>query len=158
MTEFRKATFNVVDQLAKHSKLLNVHYNEIIEKLLPAIANKIESTNPEIRFDALKAFSDYVTQFMCEEKIYSPVEDNLSTKNLNDLIIKKFIANYGTIVTEAEPLPNLGLKLFAVIVERNQGFVLILKRLDLIELFFDCFSIGHQKFNANTVKIVRAIV
>jgi hypothetical protein len=23
-----------------------------------------------VRFDALKAFSDYVTQFMCEEKIY----------------------------------------------------------------------------------------
>ena len=56
---------------------------------------------------------------MCEEKIYHPVDDNMSTKMLNDLIIKKFIANYGTIVTEAEPLPNLGLKLFAVIVERN---------------------------------------
>lgn len=43
MSEFRKATFNVVDQLAKHSKLLNTHHQEIIEKLLPAIANKIES-------------------------------------------------------------------------------------------------------------------
>ena len=79
MNEFRKATFNVVDQLAKHSKLLNAHYNEIIEKLLPAIANKIESKNAEVRFDALKAFSDYVTQFMCEEKIYQPLEDTLST-------------------------------------------------------------------------------
>lgn len=158
MDEFRKATFNVVDQLAKHSKLLNTHYDEIIEKLLPAIANKIGSTNPEIRFDALKAFSDYVTQFMCEEKIYHPVEDTRSTKKLNELIIKKFISNYGTIVTEQEPLPQLGLKLFAVIVERNQGFVLVLRKLELIELFFDCFAIGHPKFNANTVKIVRAIV
>ena len=26
--------------------------------------------DPEVRFDALKVFSDYVTQFMCEEKIY----------------------------------------------------------------------------------------
>ena len=43
MDEFRKATFNVVDQLAKHSKLLNTHYNDIIEKLLPAIADKIAS-------------------------------------------------------------------------------------------------------------------
>ena len=31
---------------------------------------------------------------MCEEKIYHPVDDNKSTKMLNDLIIKKFIANY----------------------------------------------------------------
>ena len=28
----------------------------------------------------------------------------------------------------------------------------------MIDLFFECFSIGHPKFNANTVKIVRAIV
>ena len=158
MNEFRKATFNVVDQLAKHTKLLNAHYNEIIEKLLPAVANKIESKNAEVRFDALKAFSDYVTQFMCEEKIYQPLEDTLSTQLLNELLLRKFIANYGTIVTESEPLPNLGLKLLAVIVERNQAFVIILKKLDLISLLFECFAIGHAKFNANTVKIVRAIV
>lgn len=77
---------------------------------------------------------------------------------LNELLLRKFIANYGTIVTEAEPLPNLGLKLLAVIVERNQAFVIILKKLDLISLLFECFAIGHAKFNANTVKIVRAIV
>jgi len=51
----------VVDQLAKNSKLLNTHYNDIVEKLLPAIANQIDSQIPEVRFDALKAFSDYVT-------------------------------------------------------------------------------------------------
>ena len=77
---------------------------------------------------------------------------------LNELLLRKFIANYGTIVTESEPLPNLGLKLLAVIVERNQAFVIILKKLDLITLLFECFAIGHAKFNANTVKIVRAIV
>ena len=70
LKQLRKATFMVVDQLAKNSKLLNLHYNDIVEKLLPAIANQIDSTIPEVRFDALKAFSDYVTQFMCEEKIY----------------------------------------------------------------------------------------
>lgn len=36
--------------------------------------------------------------------------------------------------------------------------MLVLRKLELIELFFDCFAIGHPKFNANTVKIVRAIV
>ena len=70
LKEFRKATFQVIDQLAKNTKLLNTHYNEIVEKLLPVIANQIDSKIPEVRFDALKAFSDYVTQFMCEEKIY----------------------------------------------------------------------------------------
>lgn len=39
LKQFRKATFVVIDQLAKNSKLLNTHYNDIVEKLLPAIAN-----------------------------------------------------------------------------------------------------------------------
>lgn len=39
LKQLRKATFCVVDQLAKNSKLLNLHYNDIVEKLLPAIAN-----------------------------------------------------------------------------------------------------------------------
>lgn len=79
LKEFRKATFQVIDQLAKNSKLLNQHYNEIVEKLLPAIANQIDSKVTEVRFDSLKAFSDYISQFMCEEKIYQPLEDTPST-------------------------------------------------------------------------------
>ena len=43
LKQLRKATFCVVDQLAKNSKLLNLHYNDIVEKLLPAIANQIDS-------------------------------------------------------------------------------------------------------------------
>ena len=79
LKQLRKATFCVIDQLAKNAKLLNMHYTDIVEKLLPAIANQIDSQIPEVRFDALKAFSGYVTQFMCEEKIYQPLEDTPST-------------------------------------------------------------------------------
>jgi len=39
MKQFRKATFQVIDQLAKNAKLLNLHYTDIVEKLLPVIAN-----------------------------------------------------------------------------------------------------------------------
>ena len=99
LKQFRKATFQVVDQLAKNTKLLNLHYNDIVEKLLPAIASQIDSPIPEVRFDALKAFSDYVTQFMCEEKIYQPLEDTASTQLLNELLLRKFLASYGTILT-----------------------------------------------------------
>ena len=158
LKQFRKATFYVVDQLAKNAKLLNTHYNDIVEKLLPAIANQIDSQIPEVRFDALKAFSDYVTQFMCEEKIYQPLEDTASTQLLNELLLRKFLASYGTILTAQEPLPLLGLKLLSVIVERNAAFVLILKKLGLIQILFEYFQVGHAKFNAATLKIIRAIV
>lgn len=158
LKQFRKATYNVIDQMAKNTKLLNLHYKEIVEKLLPAIANQIDSQIPEVRFDALKAFSDYVTQFMCEEKIYQPLEDTESTQLLNELLLRKFLASYGTILTAQDPLPLLGLKLLSVIVERNPAFVLILKKLQLVQILFDYFQLGHVKFNAATLKIIRAIV
>ena len=68
--EFRNANFLVAESLAKHPKLINLLAKEILDKLLPAIANKIESESPDTRFNALKLFTDYVTQFICEEKIY----------------------------------------------------------------------------------------
>jgi len=33
--------------------------------------------------------------------------------------MKKFLANYGLIVTDQEPMPLYGLKLLSVILERN---------------------------------------
>jgi hypothetical protein len=68
--EFRAANFLVVESLAKHPKLLNLMVKEILEKLLPSIANKIESESPDTRYNSLKLFTDYVTQFICEDKIY----------------------------------------------------------------------------------------
>ena len=55
-------------------------------------------------------------------------------------------------------MPLYGLKLLSVIVERNQAFVMILRRLELVSHIFEYFEVGHTKFNAFTVKIVRAIV
>jgi hypothetical protein len=58
---FRRAVFNVTESIAKHSKLLNQHHQVFLEKLLPALANKIESSQADTRFIALKVFTDYVT-------------------------------------------------------------------------------------------------
>lgn len=60
----------MAESLAKHPKLINLLSQEILEKLLPQIANKIDSETPDTRFNCLKLFTDYVTQFICEEKIY----------------------------------------------------------------------------------------
>lgn len=72
--------------------------------------------------------------------------------------MKKFLANYGIIVTDQEPMPLYGLKLLSVILERNAAFVMILKKLNLIQVLLEYFKVGHPKFNAYTVKIVRAVV
>jgi len=76
MDEFRRATFAVVESLSKHIKLLTLHQTTFLDKVLPALAGKIESETADVRFIALKVFTDYVTQYMCEEKIYQPQENN----------------------------------------------------------------------------------
>jgi len=55
-------------------------------------------------------------------------------------------------------MPLFGLKLLSVVVERNSAFVVILNKLKLIEILFQYFEVAHPKFNAFTVKIIRAIV
>jgi hypothetical protein len=59
--EFRTAIFLVTESLAKHPKLLNQMTSDILEKLLPQIAGKIESELPDTRFNCLKLFTDYIT-------------------------------------------------------------------------------------------------
>ena len=55
-------------------------------------------------------------------------------------------------------MPLYGLKLLSVILERNAAFVMILKKLSLTQVLLEYFSVGNPKFNAFTVKIVRAMV
>ena len=62
------------------------------------------------------------------------------------------------ILSDADPMPLFGLKLLSVIVERNSAFIVILSKLNLIEVIFQYFEINHPKFNAFTIKIVRAII
>lgn len=55
-------------------------------------------------------------------------------------------------------MPLYGLKLLSVVLERNQAFVMILRKLNLVSVLLEYFCVGHPKFNAFTVKIVRAVV
>ena len=95
---------------------------------------------------------------MCEDKIYNCEENNETTQAINELILKKLFGQYGIILTDKDPMPLFGLKLLSVIVERNNAFVAILKKLKLISYLIDYFAVGHSKFNAFTVKIVKQIV
>ena len=62
------------------------------------------------------------------------------------------------ILSDSDPMPLFGLKLLSVVVERNSAFVVILNKLKLIDILFSYFEVNHLKFNAFTVKIIRAIV
>ena len=106
----------------------------------------------------MKAFTDFITQYLCDDKIYNSEENNETTQCLNELILKKLFPHYGLILSDADPMPLFGLKLLSVVVERNSAFIVILNKLKLIEVIFQYFEVNHQKFNAFTIKIVRAII
>jgi hypothetical protein len=156
--ELRRALFLVAEALAKHNKLLITHHKEIIDSLLPVLVKKIESPSADIRFLSLKLFTDYITQYLCEEKIYNSDENTDTTQSINELILKKLFAQYGMILTDKDPMPLFGLKLLSVIVERNSAFVAVLKKLNLVGILLEYFTVGHPKFNTFTVKIVKQIV
>lgn len=158
LEELRRALYNIAEALAKHNKLLITHHKDIIDHLLPVLVKKIESQSADVRFLALKLFTDYITQLLCEEKIYNSEEANDTTSAINELILKRLFTHYGKILSDKDPMPLFGLKLLSVIVERNPAFVAILKKLSLVGVLMEYFSVGHPRFNTFTVKIVKQIV
>ena len=112
---------------------------EIMELILPAIVKKIESESADVRCNSLKAFTDFITQYLCDDKIYNCEDNTESTQTINELILKKLFPHYGMILTDADPMPLFGLKLLSVVVERNSAFIVILNKLKLIEVIFDYF-------------------
>jgi len=144
--------------MAKNTKLLISNSKEILEQLLPVIVKKIESESADVRFQSLKAFTDFITQYLCDDKIYNSEENNETTQCINELILKKLFPHYGLILSDADPMPLFGLKLLSVVVERNSAFVVILSKLKLIDILFTYFEVNHAKFNAFTVKIIRVII
>ena len=158
LEEFRTCVFQILESMAKNSKLLVANQKEILGQLLPVIVKKIESQSADVRFQSLKAFTDFITQYLCDDKIYNSEENNETTQTINELILKKLFPHYGLILSDADPMPLFGLKLLSVVVERNSAFVVILNKLKLIEIIFQYFEVDHSKFNAFTVKIVRAII
>lgn len=160
MEEVRRALFLIAEALAKHNKLLITHHKEIIDALLPVIVKKIESPSADLRFLALKLFTDYITQYLCEDKIYNPDGEAAdasaaTTTSINELILKRLFTHYGRILADKDPMPLFGLKLLSVIVERNPAFVAVLKKLSLVSVLMEYFAVGHPRFNTFTVKIVK---
>lgn len=90
--EVRRALYLIAESLAKHNKLLITHNKDIIETLLPVLVKKIESPSADIRFLSLKLFTDYITQYLCDEKIYNSDDNTDSTQAINELILKKLFA------------------------------------------------------------------
>jgi len=107
--------------------------------LLPVLVKKIESESADVRFHSLKIFTDFIVQYLSDEKIYNGVDNNETTQEINELILKKLFSHYGVILTDKDPMPLFGLKLLSVLVERNPAFVTILKRLKLIPILLDYF-------------------
>lgn len=79
LDEFRRAIFQAAESMAKHHKILMSQTWEIFSFLLPQLIKKVESESAEIRIASLKIFTDYITQYLCEEKIYNIEENNQTT-------------------------------------------------------------------------------
>ena len=119
MDEYRRALFLIAEAMAKHNKILINQHKVIIDSLIPVLIKKVESESADVRFLALKLFTDYITQYLYEDKIYNQDDQNETTQALNQIILKKLFPLYGMILTDKDPMPLFGLKLLSVIIERN---------------------------------------
>jgi hypothetical protein len=89
----------------------------MINYLLPIILSKVKSPSADIRFLSLVIFQEIIIQYVGDDSIYDVkggVEDNgsnvrVSTKQINDLIVKSLMPLFGLIFSDNDPMPLKGL-------------------------------------------------
>jgi hypothetical protein len=122
--EFRKSLFLCAEGMSSSNKILLNQHRDIIDHLLPVLIDKIGSECADVRFFSLKTFTDLITQYLNDDKIYNQAtgidpQIMASSQAITELILKKLLQHYGIILTDKDPVPLFGLKLLSVIVERN---------------------------------------
>lgn len=69
--EFRKCLILTAESMSSSSKILVNQHKEIIEHLLPVLISKIDAESADVRFFSLKTFTDFIVQYLNDDKIYN---------------------------------------------------------------------------------------
>ena len=87
--EFINALFLVVESVSSNIKVLLAFPDPILTYLTPALISKLRSDSTNVRFVALKIFTDLVTTYLNDSSMYGGSEDNgtLAGK-INDVLLK----------------------------------------------------------------------
>lgn len=156
--QIKNYALQILEKLCTNTKAIIIHNKSIVEHILPCLITRIQTSDPETKFMCLKAFTDLITQYLGDDKIYDADGTQETTKKINEMVLKRLFPHYGSILSDVDPLPLYGLKLLCAIVERNSAFVTILKKLKLVDIMMEYFTEDHPRFNGHLIKIICCIV
>ena len=69
-----------------------------------------------------------------------------SVQLINDTISNKLLPNAKNILTDQEPIPAYGLKLFSLLFDKNIAFVGKIRKLKSLGFFLENFQGNHTSF------------
>jgi len=69
--EFRKCLFLTTEAMSSSEKILINQHQIIIKDLLPVLIDRIDSESADVRFFSLKTFTDFIVQYLNDDKIYN---------------------------------------------------------------------------------------
>ena len=94
----------------------------------------------------MKLFTDILIQYLNEDSVYDVAGSKPSAKIINDIIVKKLLPNIEYILSDQEPVPLYGLKLFSIIFGKNIQFVAKLKQEKTLNIFLEYFNCNYLIF------------
>jgi hypothetical protein len=119
---------------------LIANHEIFLQKLFPSLLSKITSDNADSRFNSLKLITDILIQYLNDDAIYDAPGNKQSSKIINDIITRELLPNIKVILSDQEPMPLYGLKLFSIIIEKNINFITKLKQKKMLGLFLEYFN------------------
>lgn len=168
--EFLKALLLIVEGVVANQKILLSMSDTFTTIMLPVLLQKARGSSSsgngasaDIRFLSLKIFTDIVVQFLNDDSIYDPSKEdqNLTTKQLQDLLLHQLFPRVLHLLQDADPVPLLALRLLSAIVERNPPlFARQMRKQDplLLPLIAENYQVGHPRLNRHTINILKSVI
>lgn len=78
--EIRNYNLLILENLCTNVKAILVHNKAIVDHILPCLITRIQSSDPETKFSCLKSFTDLITQYLGDDKIYDADGTQETTK------------------------------------------------------------------------------
>lgn len=103
-----------------------------------------------MRFNSLKLFTDIIIHYLNEESVYDSAGTKPTSKIINDIITKKLLPNTESILSDQEPVPLYGLKLFSIVFGKNTQFIAKIKQDRTLNIFLEYFNSKPFLINSNS--------
>lgn len=119
MAEFKQTLMHVLEAICQQTELVLMHYQPILDHLLPALCEVVGSTseNGDMRFFCLRMACEVLQLYLMDGELYGEVnatgsdqQAGIATTTIDALLTQRILPLIPRLLQEEDPMPLYALK------------------------------------------------